>query len=228
MSESQISSDGLDLLFPEEQAGRFDVVELNFDFGEGPVSATEVAIGASVSDVTTKVKDGSDVVFAGKAQKQSTITFKKSKTQDSSSILRLENTLNEEVTLQAKKGTTVDLTIAEGKFRRSEANAGKGKQDDSVTVGSSAKLIASEFNLRKGDDTFTITGGAKLKKKTTVDLGKGGTDTVNIGDGIKGKGKLIVENMDGKRDTLTYGGQSFTRQDIEDGVDGLPGNVELG
>ena len=155
-------------------------------------------------------------------------TFKKSKTQDSSSILRLENTLNEELTLQAKKGTTVDLTIAEGKFRRSEFTAGKGKQGDSVTVGSSAKLINSEFKLRKGDDTFTVTGGSKIKKDTTVDLGKGGTDTVNIGDGIKGKGKLVIERMDGKRDTLNYGGQSFTRQDIEDGVDGLPGNIELG
>merc|ERR1711871_271864 len=183
MSDSQISSDGLDLLIPEEQAGRIDVVELNFDFGEGPVTATEVAIGAGVSDVTTKVKDGSDVVFAGKAQKQSKITFKESKTQDSSSILRLENTLNEELTLQAKKGTTVDLTIAEGKFRRSEFTAGKGKQDDSVTVGSSAMLINSDFALRKGDDTFEVKGGAKLKKTTTVGLGKGGTDTVILGDG---------------------------------------------
>merc|ERR1711871_746354 len=213
-ADSQISGDGLDLLVPEEQAGRIDVVELNFDLGDGPVPVTQVAIGGAVSDVTTKVKDGSDAVFAGKAQRNSKVTFKKSKTSDSSSILRLENTLNEELSLQAKKGTTVSLNIAEGKFRRSDYTSGKGKQDDSVNVGSSATLINSEFKLRKGDDNFTLQGGSKLKKNNTVDLGKGGTDTVNIGDNIKGKGKLIIENMDGKRDTLNYGGQSFTRKDI--------------
>ena len=71
-------------------------------------------------------------------------------------------------------------------------------------------------------------GGARLKKTTTVNLGKGGTDTVNIGDNTKGKGKLVIENMDSNRDTLNYGGQSFTRKDIEDGVAGLPDNNELG
>jgi len=89
MSDSQISNDGLDLLIPEEQAGRIDVVELNFDLGDGPVPVTEVAIGGTLSDVTTKIKNDADVVFAGKGQKKSKITFKKSESQNSSSTLRL-------------------------------------------------------------------------------------------------------------------------------------------
>ena len=230
MSDSQISSDGLDLLIPEEQAGRIDVAELKFNFGEGEVTATQVAIGAAVTDVTTKINNDADIVFAGKAMKDSAVTVKKSKTGDSSSIVRFENTLNEDVVLKSKKGTAVDLNIAEGKFRRSGFTAGKGKLDDSVSTGSSSKLIASEFNLRKGDDTFNLGGGSKLKKTNTVTFGKGGTDTVNIGDNVQAgkKAKLIVEGMDKKRDTVVYGGESFTREDIESGKADLPGFLELG
>merc|ERR1711990_248383 len=93
MSDSQIPGDGLDVFVPEDQAGKVDVVELEFDLGDGPVPVTEVAIAATVTEMTSKVKDGSDVVFAGKSQKESKITVQKSKTEDSSSIIRLENAL---------------------------------------------------------------------------------------------------------------------------------------
>lgn len=226
MADSNIGGDGNDILVPEDQLGRIDVVEVNFEIDGEVISGTEVAIGAPVSEVTTKVEAGENFVFAGKKQSDSKITIKKSE-DGASSVLRLENTLNDNVEIKVKKGNTVDLNIAEGKFRKSTFTAGKGKQGDSVDVGSSAKLINSSFDLKKGDDTFSLSGGSKLKKTNTVDLGKGGTDTVIIGQNTTGKGKLIIENMD-KRDTLSYGGEEFTKKQIVKGEADLPSFIELG
>ena len=226
MADSNIGSGGNDILVPEEQAGSIDVVELNFEIDGEEISGTEVAIAAPVSELTTKILPGESFVFAGKKQSDSTITIKKSE-EGSASVLRLENTLNDNVEIKAKKGNTIDLRIAEGKFRKSEFTAGKGKQEDSVEIGSSAKLINSSFDLNKGDDTFTLSGGVKLKGTNTVDLGKGGTDTVIIGQNTTGKGKLVIENMD-KRDTLSYGGEEYTKKQILKGEADLPGFLELG
>ena len=226
MADSNIGAGGNDILVPEEQLGSIDVVELNFTVDGEQISGTEVAVAATVSEVTTKVEGGNNVVFAGKGQKDSKVVIQKS---DESSTLRLENTLNENVEIKAKKGTTVDLRIAEGKFRKSEFVAGKGKQADNVEIGSSAKLINASFDLGKGDDTFELTGGSTVKKTNTVDLGKGGTDTVTIGNDVvvKGNGKLVIENMD-KRDTLSYGGEEFTKKQIKNGEADLPSFIELG
>ena len=226
MADSNIGSGGNDILVPEDQIGRIDVVELNFEVDGEVISGTEVAIGAPVSDVTTKIQPGENFVFAGKKQTDSKIIIKKSE-EGETTVLRLENTLNENVEIKTKKGTTVDLRIAEGKFRKSEFSAGKGKQDDSAEIGSSAKLINSSFDLKKGDDTFTLSGGSKLKKINTVDLGRGGTDNVIIGQNTIGKGKLVIENMD-KRDTLSYGGEEYTKKQIVKGEADLPGFIELG
>lgn len=225
MADSNIGAGGNDVLVPEEQLGNIDVVELNYDFGNGPVAATEVAIGSAVSDVTTKITDADAVVFAGRAMRDSEIRVKKSP--GNTATLRLENTLNENVEIRAKGKVAVDLNIAEGKFRQSSFSAGKGKQDDSVAVGSSAKLINSSFDLKKGDDTFDLTGGATLKGDNTVDLGKKGTDTVVVGESIDGNGSLIISNMD-KRDVLNVGGEEITLRDINKGNAELPDFISLG
>jgi len=224
MADSNVGGGGNDILVPEEQLGSIDVVDLTFEIDGENIEGTQVAIAAPVSEVTTKVEGGNNIVYAGKGQKNSKLVIQKS---EESSALRLENTVNENLEIKAKKGTTIDLRIAEGKFRKSEFTAGKGKQSDTVEIGSSAKLINSTFDLGNGDDTFTLTGGAKLKKTSTVDLGKGGTDKVIIGNNTTGKGKLVIENMD-KRDTISFGGEDFTKKQIEDGNVDLPAFLELG
>ena len=226
MADSNIGGGGTDILVPESELGKIDVVDLNFIVDGEEISGKEVAIGAPVTAVTTKVDGGNNVVYAGKAQKDSTIVIKKS---DDTSIVSLRNSLNEDVEVKTKKGTTVDFKVAEGKFRRSEFTAGKGRQKDTVEVGSSAKLINAEFDLKKGGDTFTLTGGATLKKTNTVDLGQGGKDVVTVGNDVnaKGKAKLVIENMDDK-DTLNYGGESYSLSDIQNGDADLPSFLELG
>ena len=231
MADSNIGIGGTDVLVPEEQLGKISVSVQDFDLGEGPVSTTLVALGAQVSQVETKIQGGDNLAFAGKGQVDSKVIIKQPKAvpfsdEATTSIVRFENQLNEEVEVKAKKGNAVDLKIAEGKFRRSSYRGAKGKQDDSVTVGSSAKLINATFNLRKGDDTFEIVGGANLRGTNTVDLGKG-TDKVIIGNEITGKGKLVIKNMD-KKDRLSYNGEEYTLKQIQNGDADLPGFLELG
>jgi len=236
MADSNIGIGGTDVLVPEEQLGKISVSVQDFDLGEGPVSTTLVAIGAEVSNVETKIQGGDNLAFAGKALIDSNVIIKQPKAvpfdgaqardEATTSIVRFENQLNEEVDVKAKKGNAVDLKIAEGKFRRSSYRGAKGQQDDSVLVGSSAKLINATFNLRKGDDTFEIVGGATLKGTNTVDLGKG-ADKVIVGNEIKGKGKLVIKNMD-KKDRLSYNGEEFTLKQIQNGDADLPGFLELG
>ena len=169
MADSNIGGGGNDILVPEEQLGSIDVVDLDFTVDGEQISGTQIAVAATISEVTTKVEGGNNVVFAGSGQKDSKVVIQKSA---NSSTLRLENTLNENVDIKAKKGTTVDLRIAEGKFRQSEFVAGKGKQADTVEIGSSAKLINSSFDLGKGNDTFELTGGSTVKKTNTVVLAR--------------------------------------------------------
>jgi len=235
MSDSNIGAGGTDLFVPAEQASKVAASVQEFDLGDGPVTATIVTYAAPVSDIDTKIQAGDNAVITGKGQSDSSTTIKKpeaapagaqARNAETTTILRYAKTFNEDLTIKAKKGSAVDLQIAEGKFRRSSFRGAKGKQDDSVMVGSSAKLINSSFDLRKGDDTFEITGGANLRKTTTVDLGKG-ADNVIVGNGITGKGKLVIKNMD-KKDTLTYNGEDYTLKQIQNGDADLPGFLELG
>ena len=240
MTVSNIGSGGTDVLVSEDQINKVDVNDVNYDLGEGLVEAKQISMGAKVNKLTTKSEAGKNAVFTGKGLVDSTIVVKsptseeptnrKAREENPTSIIRLENTLNENVLVNVKKGATAKVVIAEGKFRKSEVDMGNGKKtksDDTIEIGSSAKLINSSFNLKKGDDTFILTGGAKLKKTNTVDLGKGGTDKVIIGNNTTGKGKLVIENMD-KRDTLSYGGEDYTKKQIKNGEADIPGFIELG
>jgi len=234
MSDSNIAAGGTDLLVPEGQEGKIAASVQQFDLGDGPVEAAIVTVAQPVSGIETTIQAGDNAVFTGAGMSDSETTIKaqrapadaQARNPETTTILRYANTYNEDSSIKAKKGSAVDLQITEGKFRRSSFRGGKGAQDDSVKVGSSAKLINASFTLRKGDDTFEIVGGANLKKTNTVDLGKG-ADKVIVGNGITGKGKLVIENMD-KKDRLSYNGEEFTLKQIQNGNADLPGFLELG
>lgn len=228
---------GVDVLIPDGQEGRVDVSSLSFTIDGETVEGVGVTVGAAVTGLEINQGGGDQVLVTGAKVSDSTITFRDappttlegaSARAGDESLLALQNTVNEDVTIKAKNKIEVDLRI-DGKFRRSSFTAANGKQADEVRIDSGAKLINSEFKLKKGGDTFTLTGGATLKKTNTVDLGKKGVDTVVIGDDIKAKKKasLVIENMS-KKDTLSYGGEDYSLKQIRNGNADLPSFIELG
>ena len=235
--DSSFGAGGTDFILSEEDSKKVNASVGEFTVDGETVEATLFEVAGPISGLQAKLVAGSALAVDGKGTKDAEFVAKAPKAEaasasarnpETTSIIRLGNSYNEELSVKAKKGAAIDLKIASGKFRRSSFRGAKGKQDDSVTVGSSAKLINSSFDLRKGDDTFEIKGGATLKKTTTVDLGKG-ADTVIIGNNIKAKGKskLVIENMS-KNDKLVFGGEEFTKKQIVNGEADLPGFIELG
>ena len=139
-----------------------------------------------------------------------------------------------EVTVNAQKGETVELTVEATEVKKTDitvdgrgaldltVNAEKLKKstvsgkakDDSISFGD-ARLRKVEVDLGKGDDTVTFGEGASFRGRNFVDLGKGGADVVEFEGEEPSKGKIIINNFD-ENDKLIIGGETFTKDDIED------------
>ena len=194
------------------------------------VNAPEITNGGSNPPEVIATEDFTELLFTSTSK-----GFEAEVTADSPTAIVASKPVKEaDVTLSAKKGETVaigiegtrvkksdftvdgkgsmDMTVKTGTFQKNTVTG--GKKADSISFGNQVTVKGSEMDLGKGNDTVTFGAETKFKGKTTLDLGSKGKDVVEF-KAEPTSGKVVIDNFD-KRDELIIGGETFTKEDLED------------
>jgi hypothetical protein len=215
MATSIEGSAGNDLVIPDSAAD--DIV----------VDATEdlatFEVQSKVSDINLEVGGEKPVKVEGAAVKNSVV--RPAAAAGETAKITFETKSVAKTTIVSQGEGSVEVDIAEGKFKKSTIDLSNSAAKDSISFGGDTTVTKSTIILGDGKDTVTFSEGIKLKGDTKIQVGDG-KDVIEVPEEVKGKGQIGISNF-GMKDKLFVGGEKLKGKKIYNGKKDLPDFVTI-
>ena len=215
MATSLEGSAGNDLVIPDSEAD--DIVLDSTD------DLATVEVQSKVSDINLEVGGEKPVKVEGAAVKNSVV--RPAAAAGETAKITFETTSVAKTTIVSQGEGSVEVDIAEGKFKKSTIDLSNSAAKDSISFGGDTTVTKSTIILGDGKDTVTFSEGIKLKGDTKIQVGDG-KDVIEVPEEVKGKGQIGISNF-GMKDKLFVGGEKLKGKKIYDGRKDLPDFVTI-
>ena len=215
MATSLEGSAGNDLVIPDSEAD--DIVLDSTD------DLATVEVQSKVSDINLEVGGEKPVKVEGAAVKNSVV--RPVAAAGETAKITFETKSVAKTTIVSQGEGSVEVDIAEGKFKKSTIDLSNSAAKDSISFGGDTTVTKSTIILGDGKDTVTFSEGIKLKGDTKIQVGDG-KDVIEVPEEVKGKGQIGISNF-GMKDKLFVGGEKLKGKKIYDGRKELPDFVTI-
>ena len=215
MATSIEGSAGNDLVIPDSAADDI-VVDATDDLATFEVQS-------KVSDINLEVGGEKPVKVEGAAVKNSVV--RPAAAAGETAKITFETQSVAKTTIVSQGEGSVEVDIAEGKFKKSTIDLSNSAAKDSISFGGDTTVTKSTIILGDGKDTVTFSEGIKLKGDTKIQVGDG-KDVIEVPEEVKGKGQIGISNF-GMKDKLFVGGEKLKGKKIYDGRKELPDFVTI-
>ena len=215
MATSLEGSAGNDLVIPDSAA---DDIEI-----DATDDLATVEVQSKVSDINLEVGGEKPVKVEGAAVKNSVV--RPAAAAGETAKITFETTSVAKTTIVSQGEGSVEVDIAEGKFKKSTIDLSNSAAKDSISFGGDTTVTKSTIILGDGKDTVTFSEGIKLKGDTKIQVGDG-KDVIEVPEEVKGKGQIGISNF-GMKDKLFVGGEKLKGKKIYDGRKELPDFVTI-
>ena len=215
MATSIEGSAGNDLVIPDAQADDI-LVDTTDDLAT-------VEVQASVSNINLEVGGDKPVKVEGASVKSSVV--RPAAAAGETAKITFETKSVAKTTIVNEGEGSVDVDIAEGKFKKSTIDLSNSAAKDSIAFGGDTTVTKSTIILGDGKDTVTFAEGIKLKGDTKIQVGAG-KDVIEVPEEVKGKGQIGISNF-GLKDKLFVGGEKLKGKKIYNGKKDLPDFVTI-
>ena len=215
MATTLEGSAGNDLVIPDSEAD--DIVLDSTD------DLATVEVQSKVSDINLEVGGEKPVKVEGAAVKNSVV--RPAAAAGETAKITFETKSVAKTTIVSQGEGSVEVDIAEGKFKKSTIDLSNSAAKDSISFGGDTTVTKSTIILGDGKDTVTFSEGIKLKGDTKIQVGDG-KDVIEVPEEVKGKGQIGISNF-GMKDKLFVGGEKLKGKKIYDGRKELPDFVTI-
>ena len=215
MATSIEGSAGNDLVIPDDAVTKVAISATD----EGAV----VDVTSAVKDINLSVGGEAPLKVEGAAVKSSVV--RPAAAAGETAKITFETKSVAKTTIVNEGEGSVDVDIAEGKFKKSTIDLSNSAAKDSIAFGGDTTVTKSTIILGDGKDTVTFAEGIKLKGDTKIQVGDG-KDVIEVPEEVKGSGKIGISNF-GLKDKLVVGGEKLKGKKILNGKKDIPDFVTI-